>query len=703
MRYLLIWLLGLTATLASAQEVVVVEKVDEIVNLAPSARYLEDKDGRLTVSDFIYGKQPGSFQRNGKEDISFGVTPSFFWLRSDIRNATDSDLLLELASTALTDIAAYSVVDNTIVKQYHAGNWQPFQQRVVKSVNYLFPLSIPTGKTATVYLRVMHYRGTQFPLRAGTLNAFYIKDAKMNLAMGIYIGFMLVMILYNLFIYFTLRDRSYLYYVAYTFMMAFFNAHLSGYVFRFAYPSWTAPNRYEDVIAALVAISGILFAANFLNTRKNVPFFHRLFMGLLGSYVVIIGIVLSGQLLLGTVVLEFTSLVLVGSFFVAAYQTLRKGYSPAKFFLIAWSLLLLSVAVYILKDYKILPYTALTASSLQIGSAVEALLLSLALADKINVYKKETMAAQAEALHSLEENRKLITEQNVLLEKRVEERTKEWKQANRELVTALRNLKETQAQLVQKEKMASLGELTAGIAHEIQNPLNFVNNFSEVSNELTEEIRGEVTSGQTEKAAGLLTELKGNLDKILFHGKRADSIVKGMLHHSHLGTGKREATDINALVEEHLHLAYHALRAKQKNLTVILETHFDESVGRLEVVPQDLGRVLVNLFNNAFYSVQEKKKRLQDTYQPVVSVYTRKKGDAVAIGVRDNGTGMSPNVKEKIYQPFFTTKPAGEGTGLGLSLSYDIVTKQHGGSLRVETKEGQFAEFTVELPVKKTV
>ena len=702
MRYLFIWLLLLEAVFARAQPVISVTNPNAVINLAPSTEFIEDEMGQLQLTDVLRNRLPGSFQRNKNQHFSFGVTTSYFWLRSKLQNNTGSDLLIELGSTALTNIDVYLVVNSRLMQSYRSGNWLPFRERPVRSVNYVFPLSIPKGQTATVYLRVMHYRGTQFPLRAGTLNAFYIKDSGMNMAMGVYIGFMLVMILYNLFIYFTLRDKSYLYYVLYTFLMAFFNASLSGYVFRYVFPSWPVLNQYEDVLAALVAVAGILFAANFLNTKQNVPFFHKVFMVLLACYGVIIAIVLSGQLLLGTVTLEFTSLVLVGSFFVAAYQTLRKGYAPAKFFLIARSLLLLSVAVYILKDYKLMPYTAFTASSLQIGSAVEALLLSLALADKINVYKKETLTAQAEALRSLEENRKLITEQNALLEKRVEERTRELKRANRELVTALRNLKETQTQLVQKEKMASLGELTAGIAHEIQNPLNFINNFSEVSNELAEELKTELTDGHSDKATDLVKELKSSLEKIVQHGHRADTIVKGMLQHSQVSAGKRENANVNELVDEYLRLAFHGMRAKDKTFTAILETHFDEHIGEIEMVPQDIGRVLLNLFNNAFYSVQEKKKKLKEGYQPVVSVYTKKSDYAVTISVRDNGLGIPEKVKDKIYQPFFTTKPAGEGTGLGLSLSYDIITKQHGGNLRVETKEGDYAEFTVELPVKKT-
>jgi signal transduction histidine kinase len=247
--------------------------------------------------------------------------------------------------------------------------------------------------------------------------------------------------------------------------------------------------------------------------------------------------------------------------------------------------------------------------------------------------------------------------------------------------------------------MASLGELTAGVAHEIQNPLNFVNNFSEVSTELVEEMKEELTAGNTDEAIAIAGDLQQNLEKISHHGKRAESIVKGMLQHSRASSGTKEATDINALVDEYLRLSYHGLRAKDKAFNAAMETHYDYTVGKLDVVPQDLGRVFLNLFTNAFYSVNEKKKQAGESYQPVVSLTTKKVNGDIEIKIRDNGNGIPQRILDKIYQPFFTTKPTGEGTGLGLSLSYDIITKGHGGQLKVETKEGEFAEFIITLPM----
>jgi len=264
----------------------------------------------------------------------------------------------------------------------------------------------------------------------------------------------------------------------------------------------------------------------------------------------------------------------------------------------------------------------------------------------------------------------------------------------------LQELKSTQAQLIQSEKMASLGELTAGIAHEIQNPLNFVNNFSEVSNELIQELKTERSKNERNEQAEdeLLNDISQNLEKINHHGKRADSIVKGMLQHSLAGTGVKEPTDINALADEYLRLAYHGLRGKDNSFNVTMETDFDETVGTINIIPQNIGRVLLNLYNNAFYAVNEKKKQQQDDYEPMVSVSTKKTGNKILISVKDNGNGISQKVLDKIFQPFFTTKPTGQGTGLGLSLAYDIV-KAHGGEIKVETKEGEGSEFIIQLPV----
>jgi signal transduction histidine kinase len=302
-------------------------------------------------------------------------------------------------------------------------------------------------------------------------------------------------------------------------------------------------------------------------------------------------------------------------------------------------------------------------------------------------------------LERIEKDRHTLS---VMLEETIEDLQKKSQaieEANKTLTQTLEELKATQAQLIQSEKMASLGELTAGIAHEIQNPLNFVNNFSEVSNELIEEMKEQLEQGNKEDATAIASEIKMSLEKINFHGKRADGIVKSMLQHSRTSSGKKEPTDINALADEYLRLAYHGMRAKDKSFNAAMKTDYDESIGLIKIISQDIGRVILNLITNAFYAVTEKRQSNIEGYEPTVTISTKKANGRIEIRVRDNGTGIPQKALDKIFQPFFTTKPTGQGTGLGLSLSYDIVTKGHNGELKVETKEGEYTIFSIFLPL----
>ena len=313
-------------------------------------------------------------------------------------------------------------------------------------------------------------------------------------------------------------------------------------------------------------------------------------------------------------------------------------------------------------------------------SADKELLISEFKLERTEKVKRTTAILLEETIEELEQKRKAIEDSNDALQK------------------SLRELKETQKQLIQSEKMASLGELTAGIAHEIQNPLNFVNNFSEVSKELLEELLEEIQNGDMEEVNAIAQDVIQNLEKINHHGKRADGIVKGMLQHSRSSSGTKELTDINVLVDEYLRLAYHGLRAKDKQFNATLETNFDESIGRISIVPQDMGRVVLNLITNAFHTVSERKKIAEEKFEPTVSVRTKKKGSTIELTVKDNGNGIPQSALDKIFQPFFTTKPTGQGTGLGLSLSYDII-KSHGGEIKVNTEEGKGTEFIISLPI----
>ncbi len=338
-------------------------------------------------------------------------------------------------------------------------------------------------------------------------------------------------------------------------------------------------------------------------------------------------------------------------------------------------------------------------------------------------HNRQSKAAEKERIKREHEDElnKVIAVRKDELEGLVTERTAELLAQKEELEHILADLRSTQSQLIQSEKMASLGELTAGIAHEIQNPLNFVNNFSELNTELMAEMKQEIDKGNFEEVKAIATDIIDNEKKILHHGKRADGIVKSMLNHSRSSSVEKEPTDINALADEYLRLTYHGIRAKDKSFNATIKTYFDESIGKINIIPQDVGRVILNLLTNAFYAVKEKKNNLTypasegepvkvgiDNYEPTVSISTRVIGTALAsklggnrveIRVSDNGNGIPHHVLKKIFQPFFTTKPSGQGTGLGLSLSYDIITKGHGGELKVETKEGKGSTFIIRLPI----
>ncbi len=375
------------------------------------------------------------------------------------------------------------------------------------------------------------------------------------------------------------------------------------------------------------------------------------------------------------------------------------------------------IRVDMLRDYKLLGQTYSEIGDQQKAREAYARYISLQdslLADQsrfsmISFETEEQIAANEQSILQLKKDNRIsrilwilslgIALLLVVLASLIYQRYRVKQKANNLLEKTLTDLKNTQSQLVQSEKMASLGELTAGIAHEIQNPLNFVNNFSEVSNELMDEMNAEIAKGDFEEAKLIGNDIKQNLEKISHHGKRADAIVKGMLQHSRSSSGVKELTDINALADEYLRLAYHGLRVKDKSFNATMKTDFDESIGNINIIPQDIGRVILNLITNAFYVVDEKKKQQPNGYEPTVSVSTKKIGDKVMISVKDNGNGIPQKVLDKIFQPFFTTKPTGQGTGLGLSLSYDIV-KAHGGEIKVKTLENEGTEFIIMLPVQ---
>ncbi|TKK66190.1 GHKL domain-containing protein [Ilyomonas limi] len=696
---------------------------------------LEDGSDTLSIEDVSAGAFSDRFHPN--QTVAHGIDYQIhtYWLRFQIKNTLNHDITLFVANNFgvllvnMDYLYLYQQESNGQWLVEKTGNGVPWSQRTGLKLLQQLPVRLAAQEQAVIYLRLHDdFRLTKpdvFTVNMQSAGSFLNEnfasfveeqEAITGFLITMLIGIIFLTIIYNAYNYFITGERAYLYFVL--FLLSFCLAQ-SAYRFYFLFVAQYPAIAYYGIpfYWYFANIFLVQYLRIFLHTKKIIP---RTDTWLVAS-LWIEGIYLLIYLLINPYASYnqsvYLSLVQSITLELPAYmigitlvQLYLKKYKPVNLLLIAllpfvllWSigdLFSNSKLFYIALHRNAEQYKVFVSQSESFWSYTQIITtiwlvvgLSGALTKRYNETRKKLTEKELEK-EKLEKEReiersRLIEEQKIELEQQVERRTAELKQS-------LLELKSTQAQLIQKEKMASLGELTAGIAHEIQNPLNFVNNFSEVNTELIDEMETALQQRDTKEAVAIAEDIKENLQKITHHGKRVDSIVKGMLQHSRAGTSKKELTDVNALVDECLRLSYHSMRAKDKAFNAEIKTELDESVGKINVVPQDISRVLLNLLNNAFYAVNEKKGQLNGTFEPMISVGTKKLDSKVEIDVKDNGIGISRNIIDKIFQPFFTTKPAGQGTGLGLSLSYDII-KAHGGEIKVESKEGEGSEFTIEL------
>ncbi len=533
---------------------------------------------------------------------------------------------------------------------------------------------------------------------------------------GITFGIMFGLALYNLFLFISLRDRTYFWYSLYILSFAF--SFMT--IFSSAPSKWTqffSPNypllafylkKFADPI---IWISYVNFVRNFLVTKDR----HSLWDKVLKICIVMISLQFLANV---TGVYHFTGVSRVITWnistticFIFAIISYFKGYTRAKFFIVGQIFLLAGILItgshyagldmiFFLPETEFFNYFRTPSSIFALG-ATESIVFSFALADKYNRLQQDNVRIKFE---KEKEKQDMLASQNEMLEKQVSEQTHELRQS-------LEDLQTTQAQLIQAEKMAALGTLTAGIAHEIKNPLNFIYNFSDINVQLLEELiaddRTLANDDQSNKESQILETLKKNSTRIHHHGKRMDEIVKGMLQHSRTGTTHYEEVNINTLCDESLRMAYHGYRATEKSFDVTCTTDYSNSLPPIRVIAQDLGRVILNIANNAFYSMNEKRKALNgtpvhlDEYQPEIKLTTAESLQDIVITIADNGSGIPDDIIDQVFQPFFTTKPTGQGTGLGLSMAFDIITKGHGGALNVRSKKGLGTEFEIVLPIEK--
>jgi signal transduction histidine kinase len=627
-----------------------------------------------------------------------------YWLKFQLDNPQKTPLLLQLAQAIIPSIDFYAKADTSLVWQVQkAGFMTNLYEKSIQHHHQVFQLPTQSG---TYFMRTSGTIMT-LPFSIKKQAVFELHTKRQMLIIGLYIGLMLFVTLHNLFLFVSLRRFSYLHYAIFAFSMLVFVSLNNGFIV-YLFPNLNIKNWYI-VIASLMSIIGLSYAISFLNVRHHAP---RLL-----PYGLAIGVLLFGSffwwwLLPDAKLQKVFQSTLLGVYIyivIAAITVGRRGNQVGYYFAITYIIFFISFIFNSIHERTGMFPIASPVNLISWGILIEVLLQSFLLTKRFEWEKADMEAekdrTQAQLLEKTLENEQIVREQNVVLEGKVTERTAALEQS-------LVELHETQNQLIQKEKLASLGELTAGIAHEIQNPLNFVNNFSELSVDLVKELKDEIGKSSLTPEGGILiadktyfdelfTDLSQNQEKINHHGKRASNIVKGMLEHSRTGTGEKQLTDINALCDEYLRLAYHGMRSKDRLFNAELITVFDPDLPIINVVPQEISRVLLNLINNAFYAINKKAQNTEGGYfLPKLTITTQKKAHFIEICVQDNGGGIPEAIVQKIFQPFFTNKPTGEGTGLGLSLSYDIVTKGYNGSLTVENTEGVGACFVIQLPIK---
>ncbi len=691
-----------------SNDTIVFNNEKTIQSIGKSIYLLKDESNKLSFNEIL---QSNDFVKSKDNVPNLGISKNTFWIRFTVKNElANRRILLQLQYPILDEVAIYSPIGNNKFDSILAGELLPFHDRKINNQNHLFYLDIAEGETATYYMKVKSGEQIQLPLLIGAQQPIFEDLIQKDLVFGLYIGIILVMAIYNLFVYFTVRDKSYLYYVSYIIFVGLTQAVLQGYGFKYLWPNSTwLVLQSTFLIPVLNGWTAIAFVKHFLNTKETYPLGNKILNWIFIFYTVCFVLSLMNEFYFAQNLVQLTAM--IGSLLTIyiAYKIGRQGYRPANYFLVAWTIFLLSVVVFVLRNFNMLPYNNLTFYALQIGSALEVTLLSFALADKINIYRKEKEESQLEALRISQENERIIREQNTMLEVKVEERTHELNLSNLELNTALTDLKNAQTQLVDAEKMASLGQLTAGIAHEINNPINFVSSnikplrrdiediqalikkYEEVIAELNIDDKfDEVKQYKKELDYEYLTHEIDVLLKGMADGAgRTVEIVKGLKSFSRLDESDLKYANINEGIDSTLIILSSTFRGKiniVKELGVIPE---------IECFAGKLNQVFMNIINNAAQAVLT--SHANDDAGKVV-IRTQSNGDNVSVHIIDNGIGMTEEVRSKIFDPFFTTKKAGEGTGLGLSIVYSII-ELHKGAIEVKSELGVGTEFIITLPL----
>ncbi|WP_080059228.1 sensor histidine kinase [Spirosoma aerolatum] len=644
---------------------------------------LEVRPGTVSIDSLL--QQPDRYRFTPIKQQGLTVGHSY-WLRLELTNTTHQLFALRIFLLSFNRMILYETDNKRVINQRDLALLVTDTTDYFQHSKRLWTLHLGQGRTHTVYVYIDQIWATTLPIYAQANLLLLRESHREDLLYGFFYGFVLIVMLYSLILFMRLGDRDNLLYAIWVFLTGFGISLSSGQEVELSSQTHNLYFTFNPVIIPLVGLIHLLFLIFFLPLRRVARGWYKFGLVLGGFYIFTAVAQLALIILNNQYPNPGPLLTLIDGLFslfigLVAY---RKGFRPALYIVIGTVVLYGFGWNYVLLLFNKVPFNFWTFNSMAIGSGLEILIFTLAMGSKVNLLKQHQDEAIQEQLRLTQENQTLIETQNRVLEEKVEERTAQ--------------LKASQAQLIQKEKLASLGELTAGIAHEIQNPLNFVNNFAEVSSELVEEQKQALIDGDLDEAGFIADDLRQNLTKIAHHGRRASAIVKGMLEHSNGDSGEKQETDLIRLTEECYKIAFQGYRSKHQDFSCELQTSFQPDSLPIQVITQDMGRVLINLLNNAFYSVHKRSQQQKVGYTPQIELCIEAHNGHIELRIKDNGTGIPDAIKPKIFQPFFTTKPTGEGTGLGLSLSYDIVTKGHGGTMTVESQEGEGTQFIITLP-----
>ncbi|SFV32937.1 sensor histidine kinase [Thermoflavifilum thermophilum] len=693
---------------------------NKLINIGNDVFYFVDSNSSYSINDII-SKQEIIFKKSTSEYLNFGISGYTYWIMFSIVNSTrENNLILDITYPTIDTVDFFYFQDGVIKKiSKYQSNLKYSQIPGVNAPDFLFSLHLPTNQYSTYYIRLHSYKQLQLPIFIGSIKSVLNQIGIRNLIFGIYVGIIIIMIFYNLFIYIVTLDDNYLFYVIYIFFVGLTQVTLNGYGNLYIWPRFYYLSLNSDfIIPILNGYAAILFIRNFLNLKNTYK---------QGEYILyFIGIIYTTSLFLLITNLRLLSFIFLqiaamfGSFIaiLLGIKVAFSGYKPAKFFLLALGVFLTSVIVFVLRNFSIIPFNMLTSYSLEIGSSLETMLLSFALADKINTYKAEKEQAQLAALSKSEEVRMMLSQQNFTLERMVKKRTEDLEKANLELLQTLKNLQDAQVQLIQAEKMATLGQLTAGIAHEINNPINFVkSNVKPLQMDLYDlialiqayekQLQLLLPAHAMEEIEAikkkihypeLIDEIRILLKGIEEGAERTAEIIRGLRIFSRLDESELKKADIHECIDSTLILLNNSIPDD-----VIVEKHYAQ-LPLIECYPGKVNQMLMNLLTNAIHAIKSKLKSLPSSNEQtkekqkiIITTAMEPDGQHIRISVADTGTGMTPEIKQKIFEPFFTTKEVGEGTGLGLPIVYSIVEK-HGGKIFVETTYGKGSEFIIILP-----